>query len=346
MAAVILQDIQSQMEPKGEIIDMQKNRKSRYQCSECNFATAFKVFLKKHTAKVHKAQDIFECKKCSYTHKDEENVENHEKIVHAEEKTQFCCGFCSNSFEVQSLLRIHVHERHSKKPCQSKKKKFACHECGKYYVFESGLFNHIKKVHEKENKKTKRRGCPTDLNKSGLTLPNPMRKRARLAITQASNSGVNHSNVEIQDIERCLNSDADTESLNTDERSRIANAGDDAQKDLFDSLLESSTKSKKKKEKPRSLEDLIDSNVKDVRSSESEGNSSAKKAAATSFDSLLHRGISDSSSEPPSSERDFLPHFADSDDENDFGKAPLIFYTAEEIVEEDGSRKYVTKSFT
>ena len=89
-----------------------KHLKEKYPCKECDFITTFKISLSRHIKNVHQKSDVI-CIECNRTIQ-EVSIDQHRKVFHSIEGTNYSCQICSFQTKHRSSLSKHLQQIHMK----------------------------------------------------------------------------------------------------------------------------------------------------------------------------------------------------------------------------------------
>jgi len=115
-----------------------KQKKTYYQCAECDYHAPNKATLLTHIKSVHDG-DIYLCNLCPKKFTNESYLSNHKKLIH--EGIRYHCDQCKQHFTQKQKLEAHIKLIHEGLG-------LTCKHCGKKFSDHANLSKHRKSVHE------------------------------------------------------------------------------------------------------------------------------------------------------------------------------------------------------
>lgn len=106
----------------------------KYLCSLCGKKYFRKQALQRHL-KHHKEEAPHQCKYCSFTTKEANNLKRHVDL-HFESKRNFVCEVCGAAFHARNTLDTHIAFKHSDS------RRFQCHVCEATFKVKNALKRH------------------------------------------------------------------------------------------------------------------------------------------------------------------------------------------------------------
>ena len=122
----------------------QERCRAEYRCKLCHYTSSRKILLNLHVKRQHRNSSTdkdFECEVCGSLFKLETSLHNHMKQKHQEQKSQYICNYCDQTFLFKSDLARHEVTHANVKP-------FSCMDCSFVCKRKSELSRHRRIVHE------------------------------------------------------------------------------------------------------------------------------------------------------------------------------------------------------
>ena len=113
------------------------NNKDMWTCSQCDYYSARKIYLKRHIQVKHEGMK-YDCKKCDNQYATIEKLKHHVKSVH--EGLKFTCNECNFQFTRRDSLTYHTKSQHESM-------KLDCSKCNYQCVNKDSLKQHVKTYH-------------------------------------------------------------------------------------------------------------------------------------------------------------------------------------------------------
>jgi len=143
----------SDLEAAEESVITINQKRKKYQCEQCSYATKSRGHIKRHRKTVHRLDPYFYCDHCSYKSERKGNIASHMRHKHLPKHIKCEYENCKYATNDPKLIQIHIDQVHLEI------KNFNCDHCEFRCARKDNLTSHMKHNHLPRNLKCEFKDC-------------------------------------------------------------------------------------------------------------------------------------------------------------------------------------------